>query len=294
MTQPDLMPSRRRALLPIAAILLFASCTGAGVAPTESPTQSAASSAALLLFTAADLTIATPLDGAVVSSSTVMFAGTAPIRARVVHDIPLASDTEVVALDGSWRLVVVLNEGPNQVTMRIGDQQETSQAIHVTYTPATAVATPTAVPDPTPTATPEPTAEPTAKPTAKPTPEPTPVPISYATINARTWAKVVKSPDNYLGKGYKLWACITQFDAATGADTFLAQASYKSQSYWYLYGENAIFTGDESRLADFVEGDRVAMSVLDLGSFSYDTQIGGNTTVPSFDIVKITRTGSCN
>ena len=36
------------------------------------------------------------------------------------------------------------------------------------------------------------------------------------------------------------------------------------------------------------------MNVTSLGSFTYDTQIGGNTTGPLFNIEKITRAkGSC-
>jgi hypothetical protein len=37
------------------------------------------------------------------------------------------------------------------------------------------------------------------------------------------------------------------------------------------------------------------MSVVNLGSYSYDTQIGGNTTVPMFRVIKIKREkGSCD
>ncbi len=43
-------------------------------------------------------------------------------------------------------------------------------------------------------------------------------------------------PDNYIGKGYYLWGCIFQFDAATGPKSILANASYTKQ-YWSLDGE---------------------------------------------------------
>ncbi len=36
------------------------------------------------------------------------------------------------------------------------------------------------------------------------------------------------------------------------------------------------------------------MNVVSLGSYSYDTQAGGNTTVPLFDIRKIIARGSCD
>ena len=116
---------------------------------------------------------------------------------------------------------------------------------------------------------------------------------TYATLSSRNWAKLVKSPDTYTGKGYVIWACIFQFDAATGDEGFLAQASYKKLSYWYTDGENASFTGTAAKLADFVEDDVVYMKVVSEGSYSYDTQAGGNTTVPQFRVVSISRKGSC-
>jgi hypothetical protein len=36
------------------------------------------------------------------------------------------------------------------------------------------------------------------------------------------------------------------------------------------------------------------MRVTTLGSFTYDTQIGGNTTVPWFSVDRISRKGSCD
>lgn len=104
----------------------------------------------------------------------------------------------------------------------------------------------------------------------------------------------MKAPDDYIGRGYKLWACITQFDAATGPDMFRADASYQNEEYWALDGENTFFSGEQAQLSDFVTDDVVAMNVISLGSYSYDTQVGGNTTVPMFEVVKITRKGSCD
>ena len=153
-----------------------------------------------------------------------------------------------------------------------------------------------AVVTPTPVATPTPTAEPTPEITPEPTPEitPKPTPVAYVALTSRAWALLIKAPDNYTGKAYKVYGCITQFDAATGADSFRAQASYQNEDYWYSNGANALFSGDEAKLADYVEGDIVSMKVLSMGSYSYDTQSGGNTTVPLFTVVSISRlSGSC-
>ena len=126
---------------------------------------------------------------------------------------------------------------------------------------------------------------------AKPTPAPTPV--SYAKLTSREWAQLVKAPDTYLGKAYQVWGCITQFDAATGQGAFRAQAAYAKVAYWYTDGQNTFFTGDAAALAPFVANDVVAMNVISTGSYSYNTQSGGNTTVPSFQVDKITASGSC-
>ncbi len=118
------------------------------------------------------------------------------------------------------------------------------------------------------------------------------IPKTFAKLTARDWAKVVKAPDSYIGKGYLVWACIYQFDAATGPEGFGADAWYTKTSAWYN-ADNATFTGTAAKLADFVEGDMVYMSVVGTGAYSYDTQAGGNTTVPSFFVAKISRKGSC-
>lgn len=164
-----------------------------------------------------------------------------------------------------------------------------------TPTIATAQSTPTDealieetdVPDDVAADEPDPSDEPA------PTATPKPAKVSYAKLSNRAWAKLVKSPDRYVDKHYQLWACIFQFDAATGDDAFLAYASNKKREYWFSDGENSSFRGDADQLADFVEDDVVVMNVTSLGSYSYDTQAGGNTTVPAFRVDKISRKGSC-
>ena len=164
--------------------------------------------------------------------------------------------------------------------------ESTARTVSITYAPATAEV-PASTPEPEPTVEPTPEPEPTAEPTPKPTK------VSYKKLSDRSWRKVVKSPDSYLGKTYQLWACISQFDAATGDDTFRGQASNKKREYWFSDGDNVLFTGDTDRLADVVEDDILVMSVLSLGSFTYETQIGGETTVPLFEVIGFTHKGSC-
>lgn len=136
---------------------------------------------------------------------------------------------------------------------------------------------------PTQFATPAPTAKP--KPTKKP---------SYKKVSARTWSRIVRSPDDHIGETIQLWACIWQFDSRTGKGTFLASASNAREQYWFTDGEDAQFTGPESRLDPFVQGDIVWMNVAVDGAYSYDTAAGGTNTVPTFTVKNIKRKGSCD
>ena len=119
------------------------------------------------------------------------------------------------------------------------------------------------------------------------------VTFNYRTLGDRAWEQVVKSPDKHYGESYVVWACITQFDAATGDEVFRGEASNKNRAYWYLDGDNAIFTGTARQLRRFVKDDVVEMKANSLGSFTYDTQIGGESTVPMFYVHSIHRRGSC-
>jgi len=106
----------------------------------------------------------------------------------------------------------------------------------------------------------------------------------------RDLALVFKDPDSHEGEIFKVWGSVTQFDSATGTDSFLADtANRNTTSYGYFDGENSIFYGDESDFEELVEDDVFIATVKVAGSESYDTQIGGSTTVPKFDVLKITR-----
>lgn len=127
----------------------------------------------------------------------------------------------------------------------------------------------------------------------RPTRERPATPRTYATLVDRDWQKLLKDPDAYAGDGYKVWACVTQFDSATGPSTFRAQAANRSLSSWYVDGANAIFRGGEAQLADVVQGDAVIVLASVAGATAYDTTIGGSTTVPTFEVDAINRVGSC-
>ena len=202
---------------------------------------------------------------------------------------------------GSFALLASLFIGCTGVSATASPAPTTAQTalptlspvvIYVTPAPTAPVTTaPTPLPTLAATAPPVTTPAPTVAPTPRPTPAPTPPP-NYGTLSEREWKLVVKAPDNYIGDRYEVWACITQFDAATGTDTFRAQGSFKKQRFWYTNGDNSLFSGDSNQLADYLEGDIVRVMATVLGSFTYDTQAGGSTTVPLFSVDSIEHKGS--
>jgi hypothetical protein len=145
----------------------------------------------------------------------------------------------------------------------------------------TATATET-VTEPTAKASPTTSQEPTAKSTSsKPKPTRTAESPEAVRPTKREWAKVVKNPEAYSGQRYVIYGQVTQFDSATGTDTFRADTAHTNTTdSGYFDGANTILTGDEDDLSDLVQDDVFRASVTVTGSFDYDTQIGGNTTVP--------------
>lgn len=123
------------------------------------------------------LSIESHEDGDTVNSDSIQVRGTAPAGAEVVLDISFGRDKRTSAdADGSWVLTVDLDEGENDLTFRIGDDESTSKTIRVIYD-ASLAAGPSeeASPDEAESAEPTPE-EPTPPPTPAATPAPTPVP----------------------------------------------------------------------------------------------------------------------
>lgn len=123
---------------------------------------------------------------------------------------------------------------------------------------------------------------------------PAPRPVTFATLSDRDWALLVKDPDAHEGQGVSLWACIVQFDTATGTSAFRGNALNRDAgSSWFLDGENAVFQGDAGMLAPFVKDDIVAVTAIVRGTLSYDTVMGGSNSAPLFEVLSIKQAGSC-
>jgi len=159
---------------------------------------------------------------------------------------------------------------------------------------STASSAPAALTSVSPKATGAATKKPAKKPSTKKTKAPAPPKDVYATLSTRKFKLLAKDPDSYVGKTYVLYGEITQFDAATGKDMFLANSgpAKKRISHGYTsYAQNSEFTSDEIMLGDLVQGDCFKAKVTVLGSESYDTQLGGRTTVPKFQVDSISKYG---
>lgn len=117
---------------------------------------------------------------------------------------------------------------------------------------------------------------------------------SHHDVSSRQWLAIAKDPDAAKGQCITVYGEVTQFDSATGDATFRAQAggvSAEPQFGFVDYPTNALFDGDAGALGVLVQDDLFTAQVTVAGSQTYDTQIGGQTTVPVFRVDSVTRTG---
>jgi hypothetical protein len=85
---------------------------------------------------------------------------------------------------------------------------------------------------------------------------------------------------------HHLWPGHTvRLSSATGDDNFLADAAHRNtMSDGFFDGEDTLLIGNAKQLDDLVEDDVFRASGIVLGKIDYDTQIGGNTTVPLLEV----------
>jgi hypothetical protein len=120
-------------------------------------------------------------------------------------------------------------------------------------------------------------------------------PAPAKTISARDWALIAKDPDAHAGERVVVYGQVTQFDSATGASTFRANVDGAAHKVSYGYADyktNTMLTGPDDQLKDIVDGDLFRAEVTVAGALSYDTTMGGSTTVPKLEITAIKVTGS--
>ncbi|MFF0284508.1 DUF2510 domain-containing protein [Rhodococcus aetherivorans] len=110
-------------------------------------------------------------------------------------------------------------------------------------------------------------------------------PNTYEWISERDFALIAKNPSTAVGRKIVLFGRVYQFDSATGTGAFLAYTEPVQGNSKYDYDQNTwVNAHDPTILEPVVEDDIVKMYVEVKGAYSYDTQIGGNTTVPEVTV----------
>lgn len=118
-------------------------------------------------------------------------------------------------------------------------------------------------------------------------------PANYAALDDRDFAILVKNPDGAIGRKVIVYGKVTQFDAATGQSDFRADTGPELPNRRNQYEQNTIVHAEDPTIvADVVEGDLVELYVEVYGSYSYDTSMGGRTTVPRFTAYIVNRLNS--
>lgn len=140
----------------------------------------------------------------------------------------------------------------------------------------------------TPPATPSAT-QAAAKARVTPSPTPKPKPTVYAKLTARAWLKIAKAPDAAAGRAVIVHGEVTQFDSVTGTNTFRANVDGVRHEQAFDYPTNTILSSAGADLRDVVEGDQFTARVRVLGGYTYETALGGVTTVPELMVDKIER-----
>jgi hypothetical protein len=133
---------------------------------------------------------------------------------------------------------------------------------------------------------------PPAATTAAPPPKPA---APHKAITDRQWLLIAKDPEAHMGERIIIHGLVTQFDAATGVDTFRADVGGKKRkpSYGFVdYETNTVLNGDAAKLTKVVQDDLFTARVTVLGSVDYETQLGGGTTAPLLRVDSVTVTGS--
>lgn len=123
-------------------------------------------------------------------------------------------------------------------------------------------------------------------PAAVPAPAPPPAPAKA--ITAREWLKLAKDPGAHVGESIIVYGHVTQFDSATGTDSFRASVDGVRHQQSYEYQTNTFLTGDATVLADVVADDMFKAEVVVGNPYTYTTTMGGQTTVPTLMVTKIT------
>lgn len=113
---------------------------------------------------------------------------------------------------------------------------------------------------------------------------------TYALLTEREFALLSKDPDAISGRKILLYGWVTQADADTGTDRFLAVTG-PTQGEWYDYDLKIVVSGDRQQIAPIREGQYVTVYGVVTGSNTFPLQTGGSATIATFDASIIDITG---
>ncbi|MEV0889977.1 DUF4190 domain-containing protein [Promicromonospora sp. NPDC050262] len=120
---------------------------------------------------------------------------------------------------------------------------------------------------------------------------PTPAPEEFVRLDAAQWESIAKNPDEAQGRAVVVFAEVMQFDGSTGPDRFLAGAGVDQPGSAYELETQSVFVAEEALLDGVEAGDVLKIHAVVDGSFTYENQIGGASTVPALTVAKIEDVG---
>lgn len=116
-------------------------------------------------------------------------------------------------------------------------------------------------------------------------------PAPARAITAREWQMIAKNPDGFKGDRVIIYGKVTQFDAATGTTQFRASVDgveqTKRRNGFINYPTNTLLAGQASDLNNIVADDLFRAEVTVAGTYTYNTTLGGSTTVPVLVVTAI-------
>lgn len=114
---------------------------------------------------------------------------------------------------------------------------------------------------------------------------------AFTAVDTAAWAQIAKDPEGYVGDKIVLYAEVTQFDAATGSDSFRASTGAEQPSGPLELDVNTLLSGDRSVLTDVTVGDVLKVHAIVEGATTYDTVMGGGMTAPVLKVAAVENVG---
>ncbi|TRW44522.1 hypothetical protein [Georgenia yuyongxinii] len=114
---------------------------------------------------------------------------------------------------------------------------------------------------------------------------------AFAAVDSATWAQIAKDPDAAAGQKVVIFAEVTQFDTATGAESLRANVGAVQPAAEFELETNSIVGAQDDLFAAVAQGDVLKIYAEVDGSLEYETQIGGSTVVPALTAVAVEAVG---